>query len=100
MVGILEAFSGVGLILGSTGGSAVFRVIGFKATYFLFGGLFPVLAIITRIALMLIEMREEKVNTALEEPLLLTNNSRSDISAISTNNSSDAREPQFDDDIN
>ena len=69
MVGMLEAVSGIGLIGGFLGGSYVSTKLGFQTTYWVFGGLLPIVAIITRIALKLIEMRE-KSTAALTEPLL------------------------------
>ena len=60
MVGMLEAVSGIGLIAGFLGGSYVSAQLGFQTTYWVFGGLLPIVAIITRIALKLIEMREKR----------------------------------------
>ena len=70
MVGMLEAVSGIGLIGGFLGGSYVSAKLGFQKTYWVFGGLLPIVAIITRIALKLIEMRERRT-APLTEPLLV-----------------------------
>ena len=68
MMGMLEAMSGIGQILGSTGGSYMYARLGFKMTYVSFGGLLPVLAIIARIVLELIERK--KITNGIREPLL------------------------------
>ena len=64
MVGALEATSGAGLIVGFSGGSYMFSKLGYEMTYFVFGGLLPVVAILARVAFKLIEMEEEH-----EDPL-------------------------------
>jgi len=49
MVGLLEAFSGIGGVAGLLGGAYVYESMGYKFTFILFGGLLPIVAIISRI---------------------------------------------------
>ena len=50
MIGMLEAMCGIGLIIGFMGGSYIFATLGFEMTYFVFGGVLLVVAVIVRIA--------------------------------------------------
>ena len=67
MVGMLEAMSGIGLIVGFMGGSYIFATLGFEMTYFVFGGMLPVVAVIVRIAFGCID---SQANDPLEQHLL------------------------------
>ena len=67
MVGMLEAMSGIGLMMGFTGGSYVYEQIGFEMTYFTFGSILILIAIFTRIAFSCIDLKEDD---SLTEPLI------------------------------
>ena len=54
---MLEAMSGIGLVFGLLGGSAVYEGMGYQAVFYFFGFLLPVLAIISRILFNCIEQR-------------------------------------------
>ena len=58
MVGMLEGVSGIGLIAGFMGGSYLGNSLGFKTTYRVFGGLLPLIGLLTRVAFKFIEMGE------------------------------------------
>lgn len=78
IVGLLECFSGVGLVIGLLGGSILYEGMGYRAVYTIFGSLLLVLALVTRVLFAQIEKRE-KLDALLsgtggqapEEPLLI-----------------------------
>ena len=55
---MLEAMSGIGLVFGLLGGSAVYEAMGYKAVFIVFGGLLPILAVIARFMFTWLENRE------------------------------------------
>ena len=57
---MLEAMSGIGLVFGLLGGSAVYEGMGYQAVFYFFGFLLPVLAIISRILFKCIEQRADE----------------------------------------
>ena len=67
MIGMLEAMCGIGLIVGFMGGSYIFATLGFEMTYFVFGGVLLVVAVIVRIAFSFID---GKSTGTLDEHLL------------------------------
>ena len=58
VVGMMEAMSGIGLVFGLLGGSAIYDAMGYKAVFLLFGNLLPLLAIISRLLFRYLEQRE------------------------------------------
>ena len=69
MVGMLEGVSGIGLIAGFMGGSYMGNSLGFKTTYRVFGGLLPLIGLLTRAAFKIIEMGEER-SEEIRSPLI------------------------------
>lgn len=49
LIGLLEAMTGIGLIIGPIIGSSLYTVLGFKHTFFVYGGFEVILAIIIRV---------------------------------------------------
>lgn len=64
VVGLLEASSGTGLVVGLLGGSIIYEGMGYRAVFSIFGGLLPILAIVTRILFARIE-KQEKLDSLL-----------------------------------
>jgi len=64
MVGLLEAMSGIGLVIGLVGGSIVYDVMGYKSVFILFGSMLPIMALVTRVLFFRIE-RQERLDTEI-----------------------------------
>ena len=72
VMGLLEAASGVGLIIGLMGGSVVYESLGYDAVFFAFGGLLLVMAIVSRLIFSCLEKREAEAAAEQERQALLT----------------------------
>ena len=73
-MGLLEAASGVGLIIGLMGGSVVYEILGYDAVFFTFGGLLLLMAIVSRLIFSCLEKREAEAAAEQERQALLTTN--------------------------
>ena len=69
MIGLLEAFSGIGGIAGLLGGATIYNTFGYKATFLLFGGMLPIIAVLSRLVFTSIQ-NEEDANSDAQRPLL------------------------------
>ena len=69
MIGLLEAFSGIGGIAGLLGGATIYNTFGYKATFLLFGGMLPLIAVLSRLVFTSIQ-NEEDENSDTQRPLL------------------------------
>ena len=49
VMGMLEGFSGIGLVIGLMGGSIVYESMGQDAVFLCFGGLLPIMALISKL---------------------------------------------------
>ena len=67
MVGLLEAFSGLGGVAGLLGGAYIYESMGYQFTFLMFGGMLPVVAIISRI---IFGLQEEEDSEKIKQPLL------------------------------
>jgi MFS family permease len=65
VVGVLEATSGIGLVIGLLGGSIINERIGYKAVFILFGSLLPILSVIVRVLFYYIERQQNKQSLAI-----------------------------------
>jgi MFS family permease len=84
MVGLLEATSGIGLVIGLVGGSIVYEVMGYKSVFILFGTLLPIMALVTRVLFFRIARQERlDVETSrIAEPLLVVEHTDENYSTI------------------
>ena len=67
IVGLVEAMTGLGLIVGPIIGSALYSFFGYKQTFFIYGGFLVFLSIIIRIFFPTNTEREEEIKTRLLE---------------------------------
>ena len=98
VVGVLEATSGIGLVIGLLGGSIINESIGYKAVFIFFGSLLPILAVIVRVLFHCIESQEKKLNARIltNDELLLAVETADN---FSTKVVSDVNEGDNDDDF-
>ena len=70
-MGMLEGSSGIGLVIGLMGGSVVYEAMGYEAVFITFGGLLPIMAIISRMIFSCLERREAEAPEGQENLLPL-----------------------------
>ena len=73
VVGMLEAMSGIGLVFGLLGGSGIYEAMGYKAVFIVFGGILPVLAVLSRFMFSWIESRQSAQEEGEQQRLLEEN---------------------------
>ena len=62
VVGMMEGMSGVGIVIGLLGGSAVYEAMGYEAVFITFGLILLAMAFISRALFMLIDRRQSETD--------------------------------------